>query len=56
MAEQKFNEVDDEKRARGGKRTSEIKISEVSTSKSKKRAEKAPARGDARARRSTKII
>jgi hypothetical protein len=43
MAEQECNEVDDEKRARGGKRTSETKIAEVSTSKSKKRAKKAPA-------------
>jgi hypothetical protein len=43
MAEQEFNEVDDEKRARGGKRTSETKIAEVSTSKSKKRTKKAPA-------------
>jgi phage protein D len=36
-------EVDDEKRARGGKRTSETKIAEVSTSKSKKRTKKEPA-------------
>jgi hypothetical protein len=42
MAEQAFKEVDDEKRACGGKRTSEFKIAEVSTSKSKKRAKKAP--------------
>ncbi len=41
MAEQEFNEVDDEKRTRGGKnRTSETKIAEVSVSKSKKRANK----------------
>ncbi len=44
MAEQEFNKVDDEKRARGGKRTSEVKIAEVSTSKSKKRVKKAPAK------------
>ncbi len=43
MAEQEFNKGDDEKRARGGKRTSETKFAEVSTSKSKKRAKKAPA-------------
>jgi hypothetical protein len=43
MAEREFNEVDDEKRARGGKRTPETKIAEVSTSKSKTRAKKAPA-------------
>jgi hypothetical protein len=43
MAEQEFNEVDDETRARGGKRTFETKISEVSMSKNKKRAKKAPA-------------
>jgi hypothetical protein len=43
MAEQAFKEVDDEKRARGGKRTSEIKIAEVSTSKSENRTKKAPA-------------
>jgi hypothetical protein len=40
MAEQEFNEVDDEKRACGGKRTSETKIAEVSVSKSKMRANK----------------
>jgi hypothetical protein len=43
MADQEIKEVDDETRARGGKRTSENKITEVSTSKSKKRAKKAPA-------------
>jgi hypothetical protein len=37
-----FNESNDERRARGVKRTSENKIAEVSTSK-KKRAKKAPA-------------
>jgi hypothetical protein len=41
MAEHESNEVDEEKRARGGKRTFETKIAEVSTSKSKKRAKKA---------------
>jgi hypothetical protein len=41
MAEQEFNKGDDEKRARGGKRTFETKIAEVSTSKSKTRARKA---------------
>jgi hypothetical protein len=41
MAEQEFNEDDDKKRARGGKRTFETKIAEVSVSKSKKRAKKA---------------
>ncbi len=41
MAEQEINEVDDEKSARGGKRTSETKVAEVSTSNSKKRAKKA---------------
>jgi hypothetical protein len=41
MAEQEYKEVDDEKRARGRKRTSETKIAEVSVSKSKKRAKKA---------------
>jgi hypothetical protein len=37
MADQEFREVDDETRARGVKRTSDNKIAEVSTSKSKKR-------------------
>jgi hypothetical protein len=41
MAEQENNEVDEEKRARGGKRTFESKIAEVSTSKSKKHAKRA---------------
>jgi hypothetical protein len=41
MAEQENNEVDEEKRARGGQRTFESKIAEVSTSKSKKRAKRA---------------
>jgi hypothetical protein len=41
MAEQENNEVDEEKRARGGKRTFESKVAEVSTSKSKKRAKRA---------------
>ncbi len=41
MAKQEFNEIDDEKRARGGKRTSETKIAEVSVSKSKNGAKKA---------------
>jgi hypothetical protein len=31
MAEEEFNKVDDEKGARGGKRTFETKIAEVST-------------------------
>ncbi len=43
MTEQKFHEVDDKRLARGGKRTSEVKIAEVNTSKSKKRAKKAQA-------------
>jgi hypothetical protein len=42
MEEQGFNELNDETRARGVKRTSDIKIAEVSTSK-KKRAKKPPA-------------
>jgi hypothetical protein len=42
MEEKDFNELNDETRARGFKRTSEIKIAEVSTSK-KKRAKKATA-------------
>ncbi len=41
MAEQENNEVDEEKRARGGKRTFETKIAEVSTSKSKTRDKRA---------------
>ncbi len=41
MADQEFKEVDDETRARGVKRTSDNKITEVSTSKSKKRTRKA---------------
>jgi hypothetical protein len=44
MAEQESNKGDDEKRARGGKRTFETKIAEVSTSKNKKRTKKAPAK------------
>jgi hypothetical protein len=40
MADQKIEEVEDEMRARGGKQTSENKIAEVSTSKSKKRTKK----------------
>jgi hypothetical protein len=43
MADQEFREVDDETRARGVKRTSDNKIAEVSTSKSKKRTKKAQA-------------
>jgi hypothetical protein len=43
MADQEAKEVDDETRARGVKRTSDNKISEVSTSKSKKRTKKAQA-------------
>jgi hypothetical protein len=43
MEERKLNEVDDETRPRGVKRTSDNKIAEVSTSKSKKRAKKAQA-------------
>ncbi len=42
MEEKDFNESNDETRARGVKRTSEIKIAEVTTSK-KKRAQKQPA-------------
>ncbi len=42
MEEKDFNELNDETRARGVKRTSDTKIAEVSTSK-KKRAKKAPA-------------
>jgi hypothetical protein len=42
MEEKDFNESNDETRARGVKRTSDIKIAEVTTSK-KKRAEKPPA-------------
>jgi hypothetical protein len=42
MEEKDFNELNEETRTRGVKRTSEIKIAEVSTSK-KKRAKKAPA-------------
>jgi hypothetical protein len=51
MEEQAFKEVDDEKRTRGGKRTFEIKITEVSTSKGKKRTS-----GDTRARQRTKYF
>jgi hypothetical protein len=40
---QKFREVDDETRARGVQPTSDNKIAEVSTSKSKKRTKKAQA-------------
>ncbi len=43
MTDQENKDVDDETRARGVKRTSENKIPEVSTSKSKKRAKKAQA-------------
>ncbi len=43
MADQESKEVDDETRARGVKQTSDNKNAEVSTSKSKKRAKKAPA-------------
>jgi hypothetical protein len=43
MADQEFTEVDEETRARGVKRTSDNKIAEVSTSKSKKRTKKAQA-------------
>ncbi len=43
MTDQEDNkEVEDETRARKGKRTSETKIAELSTSKNKKRAKKAP--------------
>jgi hypothetical protein len=42
MEEKSFNELNEEARARGVKRTSDIKIAEVSTSK-KKRAKKVPA-------------
>ncbi len=42
MEEKDFNELNDETRAREVKRTYDIKIAEVSTSK-KKRAKKAPA-------------
>ncbi len=42
MEEKDFNELNDETRARGVKRSSEIKIAEVTTSK-KKRAKKPPA-------------
>jgi hypothetical protein len=41
MEEKNFSELNEETRARGVKRTSDIKIAEVSTSK-KKRAKKAP--------------
>ncbi len=40
MEERDFNELNDETRARGVKRTSDIKIAEVSTSKGKERAKK----------------
>ncbi len=43
MEEREFNELDDETHARGVKRTSDNKIAEVFTSKSKKRAKKAQA-------------
>jgi hypothetical protein len=42
MEEESFNELNEETRARGVKRTSDIKTAEVSTSK-KKRAKKVPA-------------
>jgi hypothetical protein len=42
MEEKDFNELNDETRARGVKRSSEIKIAEVTTSK-KNRAKKLPA-------------
>ncbi len=43
MADQENEGVDDKTRARGVKRTSDKKIAEVSTGKSKKRAKKAQA-------------
>jgi hypothetical protein len=43
MEARENNEIDDETRARGVKRTSDTKIAEVSTSKSKKWAKKAQA-------------
>ncbi len=49
MADQEIKEVEDETRARGGKRTSDNKIAEFSTSKSKKRAKKALANLQGRA-------